>query len=111
MALHADGGLMASKPYAASGKYIQRQGDHCKQCVYNPAKTTGEGACPYNSLYWHFIDRHQALLASNPRMNLALKNWARKEQDEQQVIVQWDDIVLTRLTPNNATPQVACNLP
>jgi len=46
MALHADGGLMASKPYAASGKYIQRQGDHCTNCQYDPRKTTGTGACP-----------------------------------------------------------------
>jgi deoxyribodipyrimidine photolyase-related protein len=59
MALFADGGIMASKPYAASGKYIQKQGDHCKACCYDPKKVTGDGACPYNSLYWHFIDRHR----------------------------------------------------
>jgi len=58
MALYADGGLMASKPYAASGKYIRRQGNHCSRCCYDPAKMIGSGACPYNSLYWHFIDRH-----------------------------------------------------
>ena len=99
MALHADGGLMASKPYAASGKYIQRQGDHCKQCVYNPNKTTGDAACPYNSLYWHFINRHREMLAANPRMGLVLNNWARREQDEQRVIVQWAENILARLAP------------
>ena len=50
MALFADGGIMASKPYAASGKYIQKQGDHCKTCRYDPKRVTGEDACPYNSL-------------------------------------------------------------
>ena len=63
---------MASKPYAASGKYIQKQGDHCKSCRYDPKKVTGEGACPYNGLYWHFIDRHNELLSQNPRMGLIL---------------------------------------
>ena len=72
MALFADGGIMASKPYAASGKYIQKQGNHCKACRYDPKRVTGEDACPYNSLYWHFIDRHNALLSQNPRMGLIL---------------------------------------
>ena len=99
MALHADEGLMASKPYAASGKYIQRQGNHCKVCCYNPARVTGEGACPYNSLYWHFIHRHREQLEANPRMGLTVRNWARKEPEEQATIVQWADQELQRLAP------------
>ena len=78
MALFADGGIMASKPYAASGKYIQKQGDHCKSCRYDPKKVTGEGACPYNGLYWHFIDRHNELLSQNPRMGLILGGWRKR---------------------------------
>ena len=100
MALYGDGGLMASKPYAASGKYIQRQGDHCRQCVYDPKKITGEGACPYNSLYWRFIDRHQAKLETNPRMALILRNWQGREVEAKEVIVSWADETLQQLAPS-----------
>ncbi len=89
MALHGDGGLMASKPYAASGKYIQRQGNHCAQCRYRPDRVTGEGACPYNSLYWAFLERHKEGFGNNPRMALALKNWERKPAGEQREILVW----------------------
>ena len=99
MALHADGGLMASKPYAASGKYIQRQGNHCADCRYKPNKQTGAGACPYNSLYWHFIDRHQDSLGNNPRMALVLNNWKRKDPNDQQAILRWAEAELERLAP------------
>ncbi len=97
MALHADGGLMASKPYAASGKYIQRQGDHCSNCAFSPNKLTGEGACPYNSLYWRFIARHAERWSSNPRMALPLRNWQRKAPDEQEAILRWADSSLRAL--------------
>lgn len=97
MALHGDGGLMASKPYAASGKYLQRQGDHCRRCRYDPGRMTGEGACPYNSLYWHFIDRHQESFGDNPRMKLTLANWRRKAAAEQRAIVDWAEVLLSRL--------------
>jgi|AntAceMinimDraft_5_1070358.scaffolds.fasta_scaffold01391_2 deoxyribodipyrimidine photolyase-related protein len=101
MALHADGGIMASKPYAASGKYIQRQGDHCKQCRYKPTQTTGPDACPFNSMYWRFIDRNLDVLRSNPRMGLTVRNWDRKEGSEQQAIVAWADSYLERYIPDN----------
>jgi deoxyribodipyrimidine photolyase-related protein len=102
MALHADEGLMASKPYAASGKYIQRQGNHCKACRYSPAKTSGPGACPYNSLYWRFIDRHLAQLRANPRMGLVVANWERRDDTERTAIVAWADQELHRLAPEEA---------
>lgn len=98
MALHADNGIMASKPYAASGKYIQKQGNHCKQCRFDPKKTTGEGACPYNSLYWHFIDRHRGYLEQNPRMGLILGNWKKRDPSERKAIIQWADALLTELS-------------
>ena len=97
MALYADHGTMASKPYAASGKYIQKQGNHCKQCRYNPGKVTGEEACPYNSLYWHFIDRHKDVLKTNARMGLILGNWRKRAADEKAAIVGWADELLTKL--------------
>lgn len=99
MALHADGGLMASKPYAGSGKYIARQGNHCKQCRYDPKKMTGEGACPFNSLYWHFIDRHLERFESNPRMNLVVRGWTRREGAGRDAIVQWAQGQLDQLAP------------
>ena len=94
MALHADGGMMASKPYAASGKYIQRQGNHCGECRYDPGKTTGEGACPYNALYWRFIHRHREALEGNGRMGLVLNNWSKRDAGERGAIVKWAEKVI-----------------
>jgi len=68
MALHADGGLMGSKPYAASGAYINRMSDYCRGCAYDVREVAGEGACPFNSLYWDFVARHRDRFAANPRM-------------------------------------------
>jgi deoxyribodipyrimidine photolyase-related protein len=96
MALHADNGAMASKPYAASGKYIQKQGDHCKQCRFNPAKMTGEDACPFNSLYWRFIDRHQDYLEKNARMGLILANWRKRDSASREAILAWAEHCLER---------------
>ncbi|MEE4296742.1 MAG: cryptochrome/photolyase family protein [Wenzhouxiangella sp.] len=74
MVMHADGGLLASKPYAASGKYIQRMGDHCKKCRYKVSETLGEDACPFNALYWDFLIRHRDTFESNPRMKMMYRN-------------------------------------
>nr|WP_230198429.1 cryptochrome/photolyase family protein [Luminiphilus syltensis] len=96
MALYADGGSMASKPYAASGKYIQKQGDHCKQCRFKPSKMTGEDACPFNSLYWRFIDRQSDKLENNPRMGLIMANWKKRNPDDKTAILKWADHCLDR---------------
>jgi len=68
MALFGDGGLMASKPYAASGKYIKKMSNYCQGCRFNPEHTLEADACPFNALYWHFIDTHEQKMASNPRL-------------------------------------------
>jgi deoxyribodipyrimidine photolyase-related protein len=77
MSQFGDGGLMASKPYVATGKYIQRMSNHCQGCRFDPAQSTGPEACPYTTLYWDFLHRHQSSLARNPRMAMQLKNLQR----------------------------------
>ena len=80
MSQFADGGIMASKPYVATGKYIQRMSNYCSGCIYDPAKAVGEDACPFTTLYWDFLIRHKKQLASNNRMTLQFKNVERKGQ-------------------------------
>ncbi|PHQ35391.1 cryptochrome/photolyase family protein [Rhodopirellula bahusiensis] len=82
MSQYGDGGLMATKPYCATGKYINRMSNHCKNCRYDPAKSTGDDACPFTTLYWDFLDRHKQQFQNNNRMTLQLKNIERKDSSE-----------------------------
>jgi len=77
MSLHADGGRMATKPYAAGGAYLSRMSDHCKGCRYNPKLRTGPDACPFTTLYWDFIARHEERFAPNHRMGNQLGTMRR----------------------------------
>jgi deoxyribodipyrimidine photolyase-related protein len=77
MALYADGGLLASKPYAASGAYINRMSDYCRSCKYDVKKREGSNACPFNYLYWDFMARNQDVLEDNPRMAFPYKTLKR----------------------------------
>ncbi len=88
MSQAADGGLMASKPYIASGKYIERMsgGSLCVRCRFKPGERVGDHACPFTTLYWDFLIRHEAMLAANPRTILQVKNLARIEPPERSQI-------------------------
>ncbi|MEM6908281.1 MAG: cryptochrome/photolyase family protein, partial [Pseudomonadota bacterium] len=83
MVLYADGGKLATKPYAASGNYINKMSNYCKECSYSAAKKTGKDACPFNPLYWHFMDRHRDRLASNHRIGRIYATWDRMGEDKQ----------------------------
>ncbi|MFY7940529.1 MAG: cryptochrome/photolyase family protein [Burkholderiaceae bacterium] len=86
MSQYADGGVMGSKPYIATGQYIARMSPHCAGCRYDPKERRGEAACPFTTLYWDFLMRHQTLLAKNPRMSLQVKNLARLSDAEKQAV-------------------------
>jgi deoxyribodipyrimidine photolyase-related protein len=86
MSQSADGGVMASKPYAASGKYIDRMSNHCGTCRYRPGESTGARACPFTTLYWDFLDRHEARFAQHPRLALQVKNVRRLAAAERAAI-------------------------
>jgi deoxyribodipyrimidine photolyase-related protein len=88
MSLFADGGIVGSKPYAASGAYINRMSDYCRDCAYDVKQTTGESACPFNFLYWDFIARHGERFASNVRMAMPLRNWDRMDPSRREAIRQ-----------------------
>ncbi|MFN7613353.1 MAG: cryptochrome/photolyase family protein, partial [Alphaproteobacteria bacterium] len=86
MALFGDGGVVASKPYAASGKYIHRMSNYCEKCIYDPDVMTGENACPFNALYWDFLVRHEDKFRGNQRMPYVFSTWDRFAPEKQQVI-------------------------
>ncbi|HEY0205391.1 MAG TPA: cryptochrome/photolyase family protein, partial [Acetobacteraceae bacterium] len=81
MALHADGGIMGSKPYASSGAYINRMSDYCHRCEYDVKRSLGKGACPFNALYWDFMARHGGRFGANPRMAMPLRTLAKMEPE------------------------------
>ena len=81
MSQYADGGGFTTKPYAASANYIHKMSDYCSSCSFDRKAKLGEDACPFNSLYWDFLDRHQERLDGNPRMNMVLATWDRMDDD------------------------------
>jgi deoxyribodipyrimidine photolyase-related protein len=86
MILFADGGYLASKPYAASGSYINKMSNYCKNCNYDVKKKNGTDACPFNYLYWHFLVKNQDKLITNPRLGMIYRTYGQMNTDKQKQI-------------------------
>lgn len=97
MSQFADGGLLGSKPYVSSGAYIDRMSDHCGGCRYRVKEKAGERACPFNLLYWHFLDRHREKLKANPRMGQMYRVWDGMAAEHRQAVLAGAEGVLGRL--------------
>lgn len=97
MSQFADGGVIASKPYVSSGAYINRMSDYCKSCAYSVSTKTGEGACPFNLLYWHFLDRHRGRFKDNARMGNMYRTWDRMDADRRETVIAEASDFLERL--------------
>jgi deoxyribodipyrimidine photolyase-related protein len=101
MAVFADGGQMASKPYAASGAYIDRMSDFCSGCAYDVKQKTGRKACPFNYLYWAFLIRQKDRLSGNPRMSMPYRTLAGWPAERQAAILAETDAFLDSLDEND----------
>ncbi|WP_235296055.1 cryptochrome/photolyase family protein [Portibacter marinus] len=87
MSQFADGGIVATKPYVSSASYINKMGDYCSNCEYSHTKKTGESACPFNSLYWNFIDQHYEKFKNNARMGMMLATWDKMDGDKKESLL------------------------
>jgi deoxyribodipyrimidine photolyase-related protein len=96
MSQHADGGLMATKPYAAGGAYINRMSDYCGHCSYRPTERVGERACPFTGGYWSFLNRNKSSLEGNRRMIQPLAGLRR--------LTDLDDVVEQQRRLGQAAP-------
>ena len=97
MSQYADGGFLASKPYAASGAYVSRMSDYCTGCRYDVKQKTGDKACPLNALYWHFLDRHADKLSRNRRLAQPYATWRRMDEGQKAVYRASAEAFLARL--------------
>jgi deoxyribodipyrimidine photolyase-related protein len=95
MSLYADGGMLATKPYASGGAYIDRMSNHCKGCAYDRKKRTGDDACPFTVLYWDFMMRHQATFVKNPRIARQVR--AAQQLSDIEAVQQTAQTILQRL--------------
>ncbi len=82
MSQFGDGGLLGSKPYAASGNYINKMSDYCKNCRYDVKQKTGDDACPFNALYWDFLVRNEGKLKDNPRLGQMYNTWNKMDEEK-----------------------------
>ncbi len=92
MSQFADGGLVATKPYISSAKYIHSMSDYCEACEYDWKKRHGDGACPFNSFYWAFFERHRPRLQKNPRVAMMYRTWDRLQEKEKRRVLKQADV-------------------
>ncbi|CCQ12536.1 FIG004436: Protein related to deoxyribodipyrimidine photolyase [Pseudoalteromonas luteoviolacea B = ATCC 29581] len=97
MSLHADNGIIATKPYAGGGNYINKMSDYCKHCHYNVKTKHGDKACPFNSLFWDFLIRHQTTFETNPRMAMMYRTWQKQSSEEQHKTLQQAQFYLSNI--------------
>lgn len=88
MSQFADGGIVGTKPYVSASSYIHKMSNYCEGCFYDKTQKTGNRACPFNSLYWDFYNRHSDKLSDNPRISMMYKVWERMNPDEKNGILQ-----------------------
>ena len=86
MALFADGGILASKPYVSGGAYIDRMSNYCSSCQFNVKKRAGEDACPFNYLYWNFLITHEDRFKKNPRMSMMYRTLSKMTDENKKQI-------------------------
>ena len=98
MALYADGGVLASKPYASGGAYIERMSNYCRSCHYKVKQKNGEQACPFNYLYWDFLIRHQDRLSGNARMGMMYRTLAKMSDEKRAAILTDSQRFLSELS-------------
>ena len=97
MSQFADGGIVGTKPYAASANYMKKMGPYCRDCHYDAADKTGSNSCPFNSLYWHFYARNRSKLQRNPRIGMAYRVWDKMSGEQQDAVLQRGDYLLANL--------------
>ncbi|OXG07070.1 deoxyribodipyrimidine photolyase-related protein [Flavobacterium araucananum] len=97
MSQFADGGIVGTKPYVSSATYIDKMSHYCGTCFYNKAKKTGDKACPFNSLYWNFYDKHEDKLAKNPRIGMMYKVWHKMKPEDKTALLKQADYYLKNI--------------
>lgn len=98
MSQFADGGIVGTKPYVSSANYIKKMSNYCDSCHYSPSKKTGENACPFNSLYWHFYDRHRDKLAKNPRVGMMYRTWDKMDSQKKKELLRQAEHYLSNIS-------------
>jgi deoxyribodipyrimidine photolyase-related protein len=97
MSQFADGGLIATKPYVSSANYIDKMSNYCGNCHYSKSKKTGDKACPFNSLYWNFIDQHLEKWSKNQRMSMMVANWKKQDPEKKAKVLEQAEKYLENL--------------
>jgi deoxyribodipyrimidine photolyase-related protein len=97
MSQFADGGIVGTKPYVSSASYIDKMSHYCGSCYYDKKKKTGDKACPFNSLYWNFYDKHEDKLAKNPRIGMMYNVWRKMKPEDKSSLLEQADYYLKNI--------------